>query len=906
MPNLIQKAVLALLAIAGISGAPQNERVEPTNHDRPAYGQVEPNVCSQPPQAAEINPVSIDDIAERPDVFPDFEGFNNIYSIIINGDDYEERHLKNVRTAKSTLESLGVAPQNILVVDKAFESDKDFSSNKVFSNSSKGLETALKELRKTAKKGDLIFFYTTGHGGPDNGGCIRLPDKCYGVDDFVEQISFMKDIGIEGIFVFDHCYSGIFPHKIVDGGIVAKAMAPVVEGKESSCHKFVPYFWEAVNNRIDLNKDGKSTFLEAFDLALAHHEVKGKKLGGTYRETIRELTLDNYDSCIDGKPTIIDLTATWCGACKAMEPDINKLKIIYGDELNIVKITTDTNKDKEEIFKRLGIPEANTLPTLAFWSGGNISIETGSKNTAQLNQLVEKYFNIEKNEKALIENITNQFLMEKKLSLEQKYDDRFNLKDVIILTSNAVEPEKANKYSTIFGGREISVLVDLKKDPIKAEHTHKDIIKYAPHFEAEDLEPLIGAKIKPQKANKYNKRFNGWGIRCLVGAGVSPEKADTYRESFKGHDIAELVEAGISPEKAAEYNERFGGAAVAKFLEIGITPKEADTYDERFGLISLYDLTRAGVRPKQANAYNKRFSGGDIAELVEEGIPSKVAEKYSERFFGRDIANLVKAGVSPELADEYSKLAKKDNMRITGSAIANLVKANISPDLAKKYNEFWPSEIIRLVKTGISPELANTYTNKGKKFSGAGVIIDLIEAGIGADQADEYDIKRFNYLAIIKLVRAGISADQANAYDKRFNFADVMVSANSGLYPDQANEYDERFSVDDIIGFFETNISSDYVNSYNKRFNRLDVLEFTRWYVHPDQANKYKKRFNAVSIIDFAKAKISPKKANAYHKALPDYYILRCAKNNIPPKEANKLYRARGLEAVWKRCEPRQ
>ncbi len=45
------------------------------------------------------------------------------------------------------------------------------------------------------------------HGGNEEGGCISLPDKCYTVNDFVKQISFMKKSKIEGIFVFDVCVS---------------------------------------------------------------------------------------------------------------------------------------------------------------------------------------------------------------------------------------------------------------------------------------------------------------------------------------------------------------------------------------------------------------------------------------------------------------------------------------------------------------------------------------------------------------------------------------------------------------------------------------------------------------------------------------------------------------------------
>lgn len=59
-------------------------------------------------------------------------------------------------------------------------------------------------------------------------------------------------------------------------------------------------------------------------------------------------TIGGYDfkvSDYEGKVIILDLFATWCKPCKSMTPALQKLKAKYKDQVEILVISLDTNKN---------------------------------------------------------------------------------------------------------------------------------------------------------------------------------------------------------------------------------------------------------------------------------------------------------------------------------------------------------------------------------------------------------------------------------------------------------------------------------------------------------------------------------------------------------------------------------
>lgn len=59
---------------------------------------------------------------------------------------------------------------------------------------------------------------------------------------------------------------------------------------------------------------------------------------------------------INGKPTIIDFSAVWCGPCKMMKPIFEQLASEYGDKINFVSIDIDENPDIANKYQIQSIP----------------------------------------------------------------------------------------------------------------------------------------------------------------------------------------------------------------------------------------------------------------------------------------------------------------------------------------------------------------------------------------------------------------------------------------------------------------------------------------------------------------------------------------------------------------------
>lgn len=58
----------------------------------------------------------------------------------------------------------------------------------------------------------------------------------------------------------------------------------------------------------------------------------------------------------NGRPTIIDFSAVWCGPCKMMKPIFEKLAAEYTDRFNFVSIDVDENPDLAEKYQVQSIP----------------------------------------------------------------------------------------------------------------------------------------------------------------------------------------------------------------------------------------------------------------------------------------------------------------------------------------------------------------------------------------------------------------------------------------------------------------------------------------------------------------------------------------------------------------------
>ncbi|CCE64440.1 hypothetical protein TPHA_0H02360 [Tetrapisispora phaffii CBS 4417] len=71
------------------------------------------------------------------------------------------------------------------------------------------------------------------------------------------------------------------------------------------------------------------------------------RMGSTYKDIHKITSLAEYEKLIsrdEGKLSVIDFYATWCGPCKAMAPHLSKFVKEYS-KVNFYKIDVDENVD---------------------------------------------------------------------------------------------------------------------------------------------------------------------------------------------------------------------------------------------------------------------------------------------------------------------------------------------------------------------------------------------------------------------------------------------------------------------------------------------------------------------------------------------------------------------------------
>jgi len=82
--------------------------------------------------------------------------------------------------------------------------------------------------------------------------------------------------------------------------------------------------------------------------------------------TVTNVTDDNFEEVVlrsDG-PVVVDFFASWCGPCRMVAPEIEKLAVKYAGKVDVVKVDVDANPATSD---RLNIM---SIPTIAIFRPG--------------------------------------------------------------------------------------------------------------------------------------------------------------------------------------------------------------------------------------------------------------------------------------------------------------------------------------------------------------------------------------------------------------------------------------------------------------------------------------------------------------------------------------------------------
>ncbi len=84
-------------------------------------------------------------------------------------------------------------------------------------------------------------------------------------------------------------------------------------------------------------------------------------------------------------PVLVDFYADWCGPCKIMAPEVDKLAANYSGRAIVAKLNTDLAQNTSQSFQIRGIPTS-----IVFLKGKEVARQTGAVPYATLATMLGK------------------------------------------------------------------------------------------------------------------------------------------------------------------------------------------------------------------------------------------------------------------------------------------------------------------------------------------------------------------------------------------------------------------------------------------------------------------------------------------------------------------------------------
>jgi thioredoxin 1 len=88
---------------------------------------------------------------------------------------------------------------------------------------------------------------------------------------------------------------------------------------------------------------------------------------GTIARAIKEATDATFEELVlkNDKPVVVDFWAVWCGPCKLVAPEMEKISEKYDGVVDVVKVDVDANPGLSQAYQIMSIP------TIAYFKPGD-------------------------------------------------------------------------------------------------------------------------------------------------------------------------------------------------------------------------------------------------------------------------------------------------------------------------------------------------------------------------------------------------------------------------------------------------------------------------------------------------------------------------------------------------------